>query len=85
MGRLSTSTQAHALGALAAATYLAVWWWLLPDVADQVADSGHDFGWLLLSLFVGVVVSYTVIAGAVVAVRRLTKPKRRRPGQQGGR
>ncbi len=78
-GRLSTSTQAHLLGALAAVVYLAVWWWLLPDVADEVADSGHNFSWLLLSLFVGVAVSYATIAGAVVAIRRLTKAKRRTP------
>ena len=84
-GRLSTSTQAHLLGALAAAVYLAVWWWLLPDMTNQVSDSGHDFGWLLLLLFAGVAVSYATVAGTVVAIRRLTRAKRRTPVRPGSR
>jgi peptidoglycan biosynthesis protein MviN/MurJ (putative lipid II flippase) len=71
-GRLRTSTKAHLAGAVAAAVYVVAWWWL-PDISLQDADKGHNFGWLLLWRFAGVVATYATAAAAVIAVRHLTR------------
>jgi len=45
-------------------------------MTEQAADKGHNFGWLLLWLFVGVTVSYAAAWIIAVAIGRLTRSRR---------
>lgn len=74
---------AHLAGAVGAVAYVVAWWWWLPDIAQQATDKGFNFSWLLLWLFAGVAVSYLTAWAVVVAIRRVTRSRRR--GQDPGR